>query len=337
LIAGTIAAGAAADSPYEVTVTVSEGETLGDTDTFAWTVTAPDVAADAPTGLSAVSTSISIDLDWDDGTVAGYRVERSASATGTFTQLHSGLLTSSNYRDTTAPLNATSYYRVTALDDDGVASPPSTVDVARSIAFRASTTASGRNLSSVSVERPSGVVSGDVLLASVLTATTPTVTPPAGWSVVRDDVNGSALRQVTYVKVAGANEPATYSWALSSQASATAILSAYRGVDTTTPIAASSGQANASSTDITAPSLTSPVANTLLAGFFGLDANITVEEPEGMILQAQVQQTPGNQKLGAASSDEILVPTGSSGPRVATVGRAGASIGHLVALRPAGE
>jgi hypothetical protein len=149
-------------------------------------------------------------------------------------------------------------------------------------------------------------------------------------------VNGSALRQVTYVKVAGASEPATYSWALSSQTSATAIVSAYRGVDTTTPIAASSGQANASSTAVTAPSLTAPVPNTLLAGFFGLNASTSIEEPGGMILQAQVQQTPGNQKLGAASSDEIRVPTGSSGSRVATAGRAGESIGQLVALRPAG-
>jgi hypothetical protein len=298
----------------------------------------PDVALPAPTGLTTTPTSLGIDLDWNDGPsqVAGYRVERSTSATGTFTQLHSGLLTSSNYRDTTAPLNATSYYRVVAVDADGAASPASTVSGTRSIAFRASTTASGRNLRSVSVARPAGVASGDVLLASVLTATTPTVTPPAGWSVVRDDVNGSALRQVTYVKVAGANEPTTYSWALSSQASATAIVSAYRGVDTTTPIAASSGQANASSTDITAPSLTAPVPNTLLAGFFGLNASTSIEEPGGMILQAQVQQTPGNQKLGAGSSDEIRVPSGSSGSRVATAGRAGESIGHLVALRPAG-
>lgn len=76
----------------------------------------------APSGLVATGTSGGITLDWFNNTepdLAGYNVYRSASSAGTFTRLNATLLASSDYFDANAPSNATSFYRVTAVDTSG--------------------------------------------------------------------------------------------------------------------------------------------------------------------------------------------------------------------------
>ena len=91
----------------------------------------PDVTAPAtPTGLSANATGpTTVVLDWSDNgesDLAGYNVYRSASLGGTYTKLNGPLVTSSQYTDTSAPANATSYYKVSAVDTTGNESAQST-------------------------------------------------------------------------------------------------------------------------------------------------------------------------------------------------------------------
>jgi hypothetical protein len=38
----------------------------------------------------------------------------------------------------------------------------------------------------------------------------PTITPPSGWTLARNDANGTAMQQAIYWKAAGSSEPASY-------------------------------------------------------------------------------------------------------------------------------
>ncbi|MFC5850071.1 Kelch repeat-containing protein, partial [Deinococcus petrolearius] len=88
----------------------------------------------APSGLGATGAADGITLGWAAGAepdLAGYRVERAALAQGPFAPAHDGLLTAPGFSDPYAPENATSVYRVLAVDRAGNASAPATVSAAR--------------------------------------------------------------------------------------------------------------------------------------------------------------------------------------------------------------
>src|SRR5205085_1197309 len=89
----------------------------------------------APTGLVASASGAGISLNWNDSTdanLAGYNVYRSSSANGTFTKLNTmGLLTSSDYFDSSATPGATSFYHVTAVDKSNNESDPSSASALR--------------------------------------------------------------------------------------------------------------------------------------------------------------------------------------------------------------
>lgn len=108
-------------SHYRVTAVDVHGQesAYGSANAFRSGDTSPPTV---PSGLVASGTSSGISLDWFDNgepDLAGYNVYRSSSASGTFTRLNATLLTTSDYFDTAAPSNATSFYRVTAVDASG--------------------------------------------------------------------------------------------------------------------------------------------------------------------------------------------------------------------------
>ena len=118
--------------------------------------------------------------------------------------------------------------------------------------FRSASTADNASTTSLSVTRPAGVVTGDALLAVVDVRGAPTITAPAGWTLVRVDNNGTTLKQAVYIKIAGSTEATSYAWSFSSTQAAAATILAYVGVHATSPIDASSGGVNSSSTSILA-------------------------------------------------------------------------------------
>ena len=84
--------------------------------------TRPAPAPDAPRGLTAESSRNGIALDWNDNTesdLAGYNVYRSDVPGENFVKLNDEPLTASEYDDTKAPSGQFSYYRVSAVDEDG--------------------------------------------------------------------------------------------------------------------------------------------------------------------------------------------------------------------------
>ncbi len=76
----------------------------------------------APSGLQALSTAESVELDWNDNfepDLAGYRVMRALAPGGPYLPLQLGLLISSQFTDVSVNSGSFYYYVVTAVDVDG--------------------------------------------------------------------------------------------------------------------------------------------------------------------------------------------------------------------------
>jgi hypothetical protein len=186
----------------------------------------------------------------------------------------------------------------------------------------------------LAVARPTGVAAGDALVAVVDVRGAPSITPPSGWSLVRTDTNGTALRQAVYLRVTQGSEPSSYVWGFGSKQMATGAILAYAGVSTSGALDASSGRANTSSTSITADAVTTSVPDTVVIGLFGTATNAAISPPAATTEQVEIAVN-GKQKAAIEGADTLKAATGSTGTRVATASAAAVSIGQLVALRPA--
>jgi hypothetical protein len=285
---------------------------------------------DAPTGLTAVVTSVAVDLDWGDGAgVAGYNVYRSAAAGGPYTGLNASLLTTSGYSDREAPLG-TSFYRVTAVDAGGVESVPAETSAARLVLFVRAASASVKDATRLALSKPIGTAAGDLLVAGVAITGTAAITPPAGWTVVQQTTSGTAMRQVVYTKVATSTEPASYAWTFAKSSAAGAVLT-YRGA---TSVESSSGRANPPSKNITASSTSAGLVGSIVIGVFGMANNPMVKPPAGMVEQVEVAQNGGKAKVSIELADSIVRFAGSTGDRTATATQGGANVGQLLVIRP---
>jgi hypothetical protein len=203
------------------------------------------------------------------------------------------------------------------------------------IAFRAASSANNATATTLVIPAPGGLVSGDVLLAVVSARGAPTITAPAGWTLVRLDANATTMRQAVFVKTAGA-EPGSYTFTLSSAQSAAGGIVAYSGVDGSNPIDAHAGQINAASTSIIAPSVTTGGPDRMLVGLFGTANLTTITPPAGMTERFDQTVPATNQyKVTSETADAPLAAAGASGPRTALAANSAANIGQLVALRPA--
>ena len=125
---------------------------------------------------------------------------------------------------------------------------------------------------SVTIDLPAGVQSGDALLTQLVVydaAGTNVPTAPSGWTVIRHDSvnNGNKLTSWLYYKIAGGSEPVSYTWHITLQYAA-GVMGAWRGTSLT-PIDNSSGANGAGGNPVSAsaPSLT-PASNSELQVYF---------------------------------------------------------------------
>jgi hypothetical protein len=201
---------------------------------------------------------------------------------------------------------------------------------------------SSTSRSSIVLARPTGAGVGHVLVATVATNADATIVPGnPGWTVVRDDVISGAVRQAVYVRAIDANDPTSYQWTIPEGGRRiTGGISAYSGVDTARPIDASGAIMNASGTSVTAPSITTTVANTMLVQLASVNAEGTLTPPAGMTEAWEATSpntTAGNTRdVLSSSSYALQAVAGSTGNKAATASLPGAGIGVLLALRPGG-
>jgi hypothetical protein len=94
---------------------------------------------------------------------------------------------------------------------------------------------------------------------------------------------------------------------------------------------------NGSGTAVSAPSITTTVANAMLVQVVGVNAEGTLTPPGGMTeaWEASAPNTSSTRDVLQSSSFAVQAVAGPTGGRVATASLPGASIGVLLALRPA--
>ena len=187
---------------------------------------------------------------------------------------------------------------------------------------------------------PASIAAGNVLIAFLIfdADDANTITPPNGWTQITTvDVSGSAARRsISYFKVAGGSEPETYTWVRDVQGNFAWIITIARisGADTASPINVSGSQANANSTSVTAPTITTTVNNCLLV-FLGSDPNgRTYTPPGGMTERWEQRYAAGAYDITQEGATEDFATAGATGTRVATVNPATDNAGHLIAIAP---
>lgn len=144
-----------------------------------------------PSNPTSVGSTGSISLNWLnnlEADLAGYNVYRSATPDGTFVKLNSGLLTSSDYVDLSAPTSATSYYRITAVDTTGNESA-------------AATTNAYRPASGAVPAAPTNLASSSVTATSITLTWTDNASNETGFVIERQNGDGTW----TQVGTTGAN------------------------------------------------------------------------------------------------------------------------------------
>jgi hypothetical protein len=190
------------------------------------------------------------------------------------------------------------------------------------------TTAAG---ASVAPSRPTGVVSGDVLVAVVTHDGSADTITATGWTLL-GSATGTDINGAIYYKVAGGSEGASYTFSTANSHALAAAVVAYYNVDTAyTPIDGYSIQANAAGANMSASTVwaSSTVGELVFLG--GVSNNTSSTPPAGMAELIDAGATG----IRVYVADQTLAAAGAVGTKTATISSSSfASIGALIMLRP---
>jgi hypothetical protein len=191
--------------------------------------------------------------------------------------------------------------------------------------------------SQLTIAVPSGAQVNDVMLAQVTVrgGATTALSAPAGWTEIRrdSDPTGAITEGIYYHAVTG-SEPAGYTWTFPAGIDAAGGIADYIGVNTASPIDASGGQANPSSTSVTAPSINLSTGNGIdrLLALFAIPAGTAMTLPGGLSGVWNFRAT--GYGISAAMGD-TTAQSGPTGDYVATQSTSTVNLGAQIALRPA--
>ena len=219
---------------------------------------------------------------------------------------------------------------------------PIQAPAAEEITLVGATHALGKGVTSLTVATPAGVVAGDVLLAHVANRNqaSATVTPPAGWTLVRSDTSSFTIRGWVFARVVTGAEPANHTFTTSVASYIAANVVAYAGADPINPIEAHAGKSTSSSTSLSAPQLSTATTGGA-AVWFGAQAwtgttcpsNIT--PPTGFTETYDRCLDSSSQGLVFSSATRQLTTSGVQGPFNGSSPNAQTNVAHVVALRRA--
>ena len=179
--------------------------------------------------------------------------------------------------------------------------------------------------SSVSITKPTGVASGDLILA-LMESSGPSglglPTPPAGFTTIdsRTDTPAGQSAAVVAYKVAGGSEPASYTWTQGANSTFNVwSCIALRGQDGTTPIDAH-GTAFSTTTSVSVAALTASVAGDALVLLLTDINDVDVSTwPSGVSENASASNPAGN---GVVCGTKLSLASGSTGALAMTMAAA---------------
>jgi len=170
----------------------------------------------------------------------------------------------------------------------------------------------------LTLNKPSVSV-GTVMIASIAVngGSSVNITPPTGWTqIVRTD-NDVDIALISYWKVAGTSEPATYIWTVDQQTRAVGGITPYTGVSTVAPIDSYSGNYGFSKVATTS-SITTGVSNEEVIAVFATDVNKILSTPVGMTQKYNLSHAALGPSL--ADFDVTQSSPGSVGNKASSIG-----------------
>lgn len=209
------------------------------------------------------------------------------------------------------------------------------------IAYRATSTAeNGGGSTQLSLTAPTGTTAGDIMIAMVTTryGASGFTTAPNGWTLIAEpyELSGTISADMYYAaySTVGAG-PYVFTFP---SAKAAGVVVSYSGVDQANPIDANTGAYNASSSTITAQSITTAQPNDMLVGMYATATGATLAQGGGMNIEGQVSSSGSGStstKITAGVQDATQATAGASGVKTMTASAGAVNIGFLAALRPA--
>jgi hypothetical protein len=206
----------------------------------------------------------------------------------------------------------------------------------------------GGSGTTVTLTKPSGTVSGDVLIAAMnnIGASRAVTTIPSGWALIKEELvaTSPAVGLWVFKKVAGGSEPASYDFTFNYDFNGSGGIVAYSGgsdVSVTGAVTTTSG--GSSPYTVAAPAITVPDNDSLLVWIGTLNvptptAAATFTAPSGYTKRWEQSTSYNNAAITMA--DDELATAGSSGAASGSVANASGgtsnALGLLVAIAPTG-
>jgi len=182
-------------------------------------------------------------------------------------------------------------------------------------------------VTTVTVNKPSGVATGDLLIAQIVVwdgTGTNTPAAPGGWNLIRHDFvsyNGNKMTSWLYYKVATATEPASYSWTISSQYAA-GVIGAWQGASSVLPIDNASGATAGGFSPLpdAAPSLTPANNNELQVYFYGAQSAVGPSITLPALITERMDAVSSKEGYGLGFGDLAAPPSGTPSLTYTAVG-----------------
>ncbi len=170
---------------------------------------------------------------------------------------------------------------------------------------------------SVVITAPTGLVPGNVMLASVAVDgnVASTLAAPSGWTLL-NRLTDSANQVTTAVwwKVAGASEPGSYTFTWTTSKNAYGWIARFSGVETSGPINVwGSTSGPSASISPLSPSVTTTVANTMIVRIGGFDAANTTTDVPGVSGHTTITMDRSDTTGSAASGGAAYVLRAATG------------------------
>ena len=141
---------------------------------------------------------------------------------------------------------------------------------------------------SITITAPASISRGNLLIAVISTTNTSTLATPSDWAVL----TSLTIGQVSYWKIATSNEPANYTWTWTTASVACGIIVQATG-GSLFPVDVTAGLVNASSANITAPTITPRQTTDLLISIYTSLAAGAITVPAS---QNNIGGTTGNSR-----------------------------------------
>jgi hypothetical protein len=186
----------------------------------------------------------------------------------------------------------------------------------------------------VTLTKPAGTTTGDLLVAAVTGDLSPSATAPAGWTAfVTLRPSGASLFGWYHVVTAADAGTSSWTWTLSGAPKWSGGLSRYTGVNTATPLdsAVTSALSNSGAPSVVVPGVSTATAGAVIIGAEGADSGkVTGAAPNGWTLDWQ-------NNLGQLAASGHGAATGTGSQPATTWGQTGTVplAAWTVALKPA--